>query len=207
MYNWLMIINLKNFMPVRVKDFIKSLVNTKDHENSIPENWHVKFVRELAHLLQIQVYAELGIYEGETFNAINAPTKIAVDIDQKYLAYAEDSPVVKKLLGDSKVLANYLCDNSILIDLLFIDANHSRQAVIDDFENLEVFVAPNGIILMHDTFPKSLLYSSQEYCGDAYLALDELTKKFTNWSFATIPVHPGLTLATRLPNRPKWTLL
>lgn len=133
-------------------------------------------MRELADLMQIQVYAELGIYQGETFNAINAPSKIAVDIDQKYLSYAEDSPSIKKLLGDSTVLANYLHENSILLDMLFIDANHSCQAVIDDFKNLEVFVEPNGIILMHDTFPKSFLYSSQEYCGDAYLALDELTK-------------------------------
>jgi len=196
----------KDLLPVFIKDFAKSLIKKPKAANSIPENWHVDFVRDLSLIMQIQVYAELGIYEGETFNSIVAPTKIAVDIDPKYLSYADRSPNSKKILGDSTVLATFLSDNSIRLDMLFIDANHSREAVYSDFSNLEAFMNPHGIVLMHDTFPKSKSYSAQQYCGDAYLALDKLTQDFKNWSFATIPVHPGLTLATRLPNRPNWSM-
>ena len=206
MYNSTM---LKKLVPVFIKDLIKDFL-AKSRQNMsdsvTPENWHVKFIQNLAILMKVQVYAELGIYEGETFNAINAETKIAVDIDSKYLSFADKSPSNTSILGDSLVLAEYLKTNSIELDMLFIDANHSCQAVFTDFKALESFVKPNGIILMHDTFPKSREYSAQEYCGDAFMALDDLTHEFKNWNFATIPVHPGITLATRLPNRPHWAL-
>jgi predicted O-methyltransferase YrrM len=204
-----MLKGIKRLVPVFIKNLIKQLFRVSRNglvSDGIPENWHVKFVKNLANLMQVKVYAELGIYEGETFNSISATTKIAVDIDAKYLAFAQVSSADTALLGDSAVLADYLKRNSIKIDMLFIDANHSVQAVISDFKALESFINSNGIILMHDTYPKSEYYTSQGYCGDAYLAIDSLTREFENWSFSTIPVHPGLTLATRLPNRPHWAL-
>ena len=115
-----MLKGIKRLVPVFIKNLIKQFFRIGQNHlvsDGIPENWHVKFVKNLANLMQVKVYAELGIYEGETFNSISATTKIAVDIDAKYLAFAQVSSADTALLGDSAVLADYLKRNSIKIDM------------------------------------------------------------------------------------------
>ena len=111
-----MLKRVKRIVPIFIKDFVKNRGRIGQDNlvlDAIPENWHVQFIQNLADLMQVKVYAELGIYEGETFNAITASTKIAVDIDANYLAFAQLSLHDTSLLGDSTVLADYLMKNSI----------------------------------------------------------------------------------------------
>lgn len=37
--------------------------------------------------------------------------------------------------------------------MLFIDADHSKEAVLQDFRGFFPFVAPYGLILLHDSHP------------------------------------------------------
>lgn len=168
------------------------------------ESWHVGFIDHLSNTMQPKTYAEIGIYEGETFKRVKADVKIAVDISKSSLDYLEDLPEVIKIHGDSNALHSYLLETKEQVDLLFIDADHQEASVIEDFDNIERFMSPLGVVLFHDTFPGSIEMSSPKFCGDGFLAIPKLRLKYSNWSFITIPVHPGLTIATRTDAFPIW---
>jgi hypothetical protein len=172
---------------------------------SKPEvSWHAPFIKQLAEVLKPEVYAELGIYEGETFNLVQANLKIAADINLKSLEFVRGSHSVEKICGDSSALREYLISKSILVDMLFIDADHRKEAVLDDFQHLEPSMSARGILLFHDTYPATKEMSSPSYCGDGFLAIPELRKLYKKWNFVTLPVHPGLTIASRTDHFPSW---
>lgn len=74
--------------------------------------------------------------------------------------------------------------------MLFIDANHSKESVKADFENYFNLVSENGIILLHDGYPKNEEFTQSGYCGDGYKAIEELTKNKEDYEMMTIPLHP-----------------
>jgi predicted O-methyltransferase YrrM len=168
------------------------------------ESWHVHFIDLLAKTLNPQVYLEIGIYEGETFNRVEAPQKIAVDIRQESLDYVGISEEVIKIHGDSKALNVFLSDSETKVDLAFIDADHHSESLIQDFMNIKSFITTRGLVLFHDTYPGSLEYSSPKFCGDGFLAIPILRAQLPDWNFVTLPVHPGLTLASRTDVLPEW---
>lgn len=167
-------------------------------------SWHSQFIQDLAKIIAPDIYAELGIYEGETFNRVTANLRIAVDINPVSLDFIAEHPNVVKVSGDSQKLKEYLSQHSLHLDLLFIDADHMQDSVISDFTILENFMSQKGLILLHDTFPGSPEMASAKYCGDGYLAVPRLRKLFPNWNFVTLPIHPGLTIASKIDSLPPW---
>ena len=170
-------------------------------------SWHVDFITQLAFHMNVNVYAEVGIYEGETFNRIKAQRKYAVDILPIALSHIPNKLQVRKILGTSCELAVELEKFKEELDLLFIDANHDSKAVQEDFMQLEKYMSRHGVVCLHDTFPKDESFTSSKFCGDAYLAIPKLQKSFTNWQFVTLPIHPGLTVATKKDMSPPWIKL
>lgn len=168
------------------------------------ESWHVQFIDFLAKTVKPEVYLEIGIYEGETFNRVAAPQKIAVDIRQESLDYVGISEGVIKIHGDSTVLGKFLSESNTKVDLAFIDADHQVASLIQDFMNIKPFINPKGLVLFHDTYPGTLEFSSPKYCGDGFLAIPILRAQLPEWNFVTLPVHPGLTLASRIDAFPDW---
>jgi hypothetical protein len=167
-------------------------------------SWHPDFIRHISDILNPSVYAEIGIYEGETFSLISSPRKYAVDISQRALDSIPDADGVIKILGTSKALSEQLSKNGTKIDLIFIDANHDKTEVSQDFINLEPHLSQECIVLFHDTYPKNLEFSDPKFCGDAYAAIPMLANEYGDWAFVTIPIHPGLTIASRSPLFPSW---
>jgi hypothetical protein len=167
-------------------------------------SWHPEFIKHIAEVVKPSVYAEIGIYEGETFSIVSSPRKYAVDISQAALDSIPDSAETVKVLGTSKALSEQLSQNDTKIDLIFIDANHDKMEVRQDFMNLEPHFSEECVVLFHDTYPKNLEYADPKFCGDAYAAIPMLATEYSNWAFVTIPVHPGLTIASRSPLYPFW---
>ena len=167
-------------------------------------SWHVSFISDLSRILQVNNYAEIGIYQGETFLKVFAAHKFAIDISKNALTFIPNQENVTKICGTSEDFALLLNDKSIELDLVFIDANHDYREVIKDFSNLLPFLSNKAVVLFHDTYPGSIEYSDPKYCGDAYLAIPILSKKYKNWAFITIPLHPGLSIATKVPLYPEW---
>jgi predicted O-methyltransferase YrrM len=170
-----------------------------------PLNWHEDFIVELAKVLQPHLYVELGIYRCELFNRIipYAEQLIGVDIRQEAGAAMQLSAKARFVQATTADFARELHANPLTIDLLFIDADHSREAVLRDFHNFFPFVAAHGLILFHDTHPSPELLQPG-YCGTAYQAIEALTQDTSCYELATIPVAPGLTICRKRQTQLSW---
>ncbi len=174
--------------------------------DSAPENWHESFIEHLASVLKPRVCVELGLYRCELFNRIisHAQRLIGVDINAEAGNWMAKSDKVQFVHSTTDEFAATLREHPILIDMLFIDADHSKRAVLRDFWNFFPFVSPQGIIILHDTHPKNNDYTQPGYCGNAYKAIEELSRHTDLFEIMTIPVHPGLTLCRKRTTQLSW---
>jgi predicted O-methyltransferase YrrM len=175
--------------------------------SNVSLNWHENFIVELTKVLQPQVYVELGIADCALFNRLipYAGQLIGVDSNPKAGAAMLASAKTRFVPATTDEFARELKANSLdfSINLLFIDACHSREAVLRDFHNFFPFVAPHGLILLHDTHPSPEILP-RGWCGTAYQAIEELAQDTTNYELTTIPVPPGLTICRKRQTQLSW---
>jgi len=88
--------------------------------------------------------------------------------------------------------------------MIFIDADHSQAAVEEEFWNFFPFVAPHGLILLHDTHPIDEAATIPARCGDAYKTIERLSKQTDQFEMVTLPLHPGLTLCRKRTTQLAW---
>jgi len=162
-------------------------------------NWHEDFIVELVKVMRPQLYVELGLYQCNLFNRIipYADSLIGVDIDKEVENYMIKGPKTEFYHQSTDDFAEYLKNSPRSIDFLFIDADHSKEAVERDFKNFFPFVKPHGLILFHDTHPGDDSFKVSNYCGDGYRAIEKFSKSNDEYEMMTIPVHPGLTLCRK----------
>lgn len=178
--------------------------NLLDRLDPRAKSWHPKFIGNFAQLLEVKDYLEIGVYRCETLRLVakTAIRAVGVDIDSRALASAPKAQNVITFLGTAQ---DYSSSNrSERFDLIFIDANHSKESVIDDFEAVQALLAVGGTIMLHDTWPKTEEFSSPALCGDAFMAVHALRSSQTDFDFFTIASHPGLTLCQRKEVFPSW---
>ncbi len=185
---------------------IKIRTNDKRKYTGSAEGWHEDFIVHLASVLKPRVYVELGLYQSALFNRVCefAQKSIGVDIDKDLVKYMKKNKN-NIFLGTTTMEAlEYLKKKKIKIDMLFIDADHSAQSVKEDFEAYFPFVADQGIILLHDGYPKNKKYTDRGYCGDAYKAISKMTVARKGCEMVTIPMHPGLTICRKYKDFLPW---
>jgi len=172
----------------------------------VPEDWHIHFIEYLASVVRPRVYVELGLYHCETFNRIIPYAEHLVGVDRNPASgtYMAKSPKVQFICSSTQDFARYLTAG-FRIDMLFIDANHAAEAVLEDFHNCFPSVAPQGLVLLHDTHPKNKAFAVPSLCGDAYLAAGILSRMAgPDYETVTIPVHPGLTIIRKRTKQLTW---
>lgn len=170
-------------------------------------NWHEDFIVHLASLVQPKVYVELGLYHCALFNRIIpfAEQLIGVDISAEAGNYMQQSSKTRFFNGPTQEFTKEVEANPLQINMLFIDADHSKVAVLQDFKHLFPFVAPHGLILLHDTHPGNEQMIQPEWCGTAYLAAEELLREAgSSYELMTIPVSPGLTICRKRQVQLSW---
>ena len=105
---------------------------------------------ELANLFRPKVYVEIGAKSGYVFNAVAPFCDLAVAVDIRLSGIKRS----KNILCFEQSSQNFATAWNKEIDLLFIDGDHSEQAVFNDFLLLSRFIKPyTGLILLHDTYP------------------------------------------------------
>ena len=97
---------------------------------------------------------------------------------------------------------NFLNNFNEIVYVIFIDADHSLEAVKLDFKaslkNLNEF----GIIILHDTDPISEKYIAREHCEDSYKIIDWLKTEYPDMDVFTFPIsEAGLTIVKRSNDR------
>lgn len=56
-------------------------------------------------------------------------------------------------------------------DVIFVDANHMWEHVLEDYNNAVRALAPGGIILAHDLVPPDFAHTDAGKCGDGFKVL------------------------------------
>jgi predicted O-methyltransferase YrrM len=84
------------------------------------------------------------------------------------------------------------------IDLLYIDADHSHEQSLADFDHFSPFVNPNGLILMHDTFPLTVKHEELQYSGTVYKTAQYIKSNYQkDFEIMTFPYLCGISLLRR----------
>jgi len=88
------------------------------------------------------------------------------------------------------------------IGIAFIDGDHHYEYIKRDFDNIFKLLVPNGVILLHDTYPCDEWTVLNDYCSTAYKMRQELEKRddldcFTFTSLVACGV--GLTMCRKKP--------
>lgn len=175
-------------------------------QNVDPLKWHVKFIADLAKLMRPGVYVELGVHQAELFNQVipYAGQLVGVDIDQESADHIRKAPNARFVCGTTKAFIEELQESPLLIDMLFIDADHSSESVLKDFRDYFPYVRQHGLILLHDTHPGDASLLEPGWCGDAYRAIEQLQRDSDGFEMMTIPVSPGLTLCRKRTAQLSW---
>lgn len=186
--------------------FKKDRGGRKQQLEPVPGNWHVDFIVHIARVLRPKLYVELGLYECELFNKVipYAGKLIGVDLKRECGEYMVDSKKVKFVNSTTDEFAKDLRKRPPKIDMLFIDANHSSESVLKDFNSYFPFVSEQGLILLHDGYPKNKKFTDQKLCGDAYKTIEKLSKETKSFEMVTVPVHPGVTICRKRKTQLGW---
>lgn len=142
-------------------------------------------------LLRPDVYVEIGIWQGYTFNRIAPLVKLAVAVEINDCAdKLIKLPQVQFIHGASPaVVEDWIAQGSKPIDFLFIDAHHKKETVLADFDAWTPFVFEGtGIIALHDTcFPVPRKTAKRPYASDAAWEIRTSKKYRDNFEIMSFP--------------------
>jgi hypothetical protein len=136
-------------------------------------------------------YLELGVCRGELLQMVD---KFCSDITGVDIIDNRAHKIGKFFHMKTE---DFFKQNKETFDIIFIDASHKIEDVVNDLKNSVNVLNPNGIILIHDTDPAndSLINENGDFCGDA-VKLNFM--HFENLSFVTMPVgDEGITVIRR----------
>lgn len=162
---------------------------------------HSDFIALLASFYKPNIYVELGLYEGETLSKVIPYAKKIYGIDLKSKMQLEN---IKN--ANSNVSIYYTTTDLFFetftdgIDMIFIDADHCFESVLNDFENALKHLNPGGVIILHDTDPNEDWLIHPGYCGDSYKIVNLLERR-DDINILTLPVEsPGLSIVSKKNN-------
>jgi predicted O-methyltransferase YrrM len=175
----------------------------------IAEYWHLEFLGVLLKTLKPKLSIEVGVSKGEATAAFSEFSEkvIAIDMDTDSKKYISRLKNVHFMNLDSWSALEQLKNSHVSkVDFCFIDGNHVADVVFGDFERAYVLMSEQGLILLHDTYPKSeeFVSSKNEWCGSAYLVPEMIRQKYPELDLITIPSHPGITIVQKRISRPQW---
>jgi SAM-dependent methyltransferase len=149
-------------------------------------------VQTLVRVAGYRTYLELGIWDGDTFAAMNriVPRCIGVDIQDRR----------KEKVGEFYLEStdDFFAHWTDPVDAVFIDACHYFHHVRRDFENSLRVLAPRGLILLHDTDPRSPEFLEPDRCATAYLIVPYIRLYHPELDVLTLQTaDAGLSLVRR----------
>lgn len=170
------------------------------------------WLTRLHQVLRPQVYLEIGVESGQTLRLAQAPT-VAIGIDPvpapDAAPHGTDGSAAQTHIHAVTSQAFFASPQSIAeipgpVELAFIDGDHGFASVLHDFMQVEAVSHPNGVIVLHDTWPLNSLTASPSrktgfYTGDGWKLLPCLRAIRPDLHSVTIATPPtGLTVVSNL---------
>lgn len=151
-------------------------------------DWHRSFLANLARRMKPQCYVELGLGDNPAIVQVSEFCNEAYGVDKTRGSH-EVSPNAIIIVMTTDEFFDGPGKTITPPDLVFIDADHRKEQVLKDLANVAAICADNCVVVLHDTFPESAMYTDPGYCADSYKVPDEIP-----WEHVTLPVPPGLTI-------------
>jgi hypothetical protein len=137
-------------------------------------------------------YLEIGTGKGQNFNKINCSIKHSVDPEYPSTFVMTSDKFFQEL------------DDSEKYDIIFIDGDHSKRAVVRDVDNSLEHLSDDGIILVHDMSPTSAKVAKKRpkegratWYGDGYKYLIILRATNPLLIVRTIDIDCGIGVIKR----------
>lgn len=124
-------------------------------------------------------YLELGIHDNINFNKINCEVKLSVDTNGKAI-----------FTGTTDQFFYSNLEKKQSFDIIFIDANHDYEYVLEDFNNSSLYC--NKWIILHDMVPPNIEHTRTGLCSNCYKLLYYI-KTETDFESYTLDNNFGLT--------------
>jgi hypothetical protein len=149
-------------------------------------------------------YVELGVQRGHCFNTVAPYFKnaYAVDINDSY-PHISGNANLKWFQGQTQ---DFIAQHQdVTFDMVFIDADHSFEASRADFDGIFELVRDNGLIMLHDTYPPSDVFTEKSYCYDTYRTAEFIKDNYGHkCEIVTIPFYMGVSIVRKLDRQLEW---
>lgn len=140
------------------------------------------------------VYVELGVQYGSTFNRVSPLFSRSIAVDKQKLFETSE---FYEMCTDEFFDRIDLLDQ---VDLVFVDADHHHDQSTSDFVKALSIVKPLvGLVVLHDTYPDNEDQLSQSLCGDSWKTAVTI-RRFPSLEVVTLPIYYGLTICRSIPN-------
>ena len=193
-----------NIAKERLKKVYGKILSFGKENNSLP---HDDIIVSFAKMLKPKTYVELGVYECLLVNKMIphvSEAVYAVDIKKEAGLFMKKSKKAHFFNGTTDAFAKELASKNVTIDMLFIDADHRKESVLSDFKNYFPLVKEDGIIFLHDGYPRDKDETRDGYCSNCWEAIRELGQHTDTYEMMTIPLHPGLTICRKRTKQIPW---
>jgi hypothetical protein len=170
-------------------------------------------MNEMLRMKKNLTYIEFGVRWGDNFYDISLlnknGTNIGVDINLMYMDKV--IPVLDNQNINYKfyeMSTDKFCNTllpELIPDIVFIDADHKADTVIQDFEYTFKHLSINGYIILHDTYPCSPEFLDKNASYDCYktpLYIKEkyIKNRLNKLELLTLPLNPGVSIIRKLEN-------
>ena len=165
---------------------------------------HKALITFMAKWVKPNVYVEYGIRDCHVIkDMVSLCGKcIGVDIQKPNNVENMNFEFYNMRTDDFKKI---LVDRDIKIDMAFIDADHSHESSLRDFDNLFPHVVEDGFIFLHDTYPINTDYLNFSLCGDSYKTAWYIRKNYgEKCEIVTLPFQPGLSIVKKCKKQMSW---
>jgi hypothetical protein len=168
--------------------------------------WHINFILHLVSIIKPATYLEVGIFRCGLFNQVipYVNSLVGLDINSNAGKYMKINSKCEFINSTSTDFFKQQIKLGRKFDFIFIDGNHSKEAVEADFLGAIQVINDNGIILLHDTYPLNIAATTRDRCDNGYQAIDKLSRLTNEWEMMTIPIHPGITLCRKRTKQVDW---
>ena len=101
-------------------------------------------------------YLEVGVWRGDTFHAVRAASKIAVDPRFRFdvVAAKRDNPHAYAGMTSDRYFSEVIDPNDEF-DLIFLDGLHTFDQTLRDLMNALAYIKRGGVIVIDDILPSS----------------------------------------------------
>jgi len=167
-------------------------------------NMHTDIISLIASKINPYLYVELGICNAQTITKVSpfCDRAIGVDIERRS---DTDYSTFEFFQMRTDEFFDVAKSQNMFIDMLFIDADHRFEQSLKDFDNFFNLVSDDGLIFLHDTYPKSKYLLDDKFCSDSFKTAWEIrNKRKDNCEIITFPFNPGLSIIRKSRKQLLW---